>query len=245
MDIPIDGPVENMIIELQKKGFRYTPERNNQNMYLLEGTFNGAWADISVSVNRDKVSAVGVIYKVIGAENAKLRFNSLHAQMAKNWKYYNFQEASIPFIADNVDIEYELKYKKTNFDAIFFQVLTNSAQVMALKEYIRSLGGKPENKSIEEKDKELIALTWMENLHKHTSPITQKYKHKSIEEMDSLEKKKYTNELIQANEKAMTEIKNPEYVNRRVSMTLKHIMADHYAIYMLYYDYNNSNGEDL
>ena len=186
MDIPIDGPVENMIIELQKKGFRYTPERNNQNMYLLEGTFNGAWADISVSVNRDKVSAVGVIYKVIGAENAKLRFNSLHAQMAKNWKYYNFQEASIPFIADNVDIEYELKYKKTNFDAIFFQVLTNSAQVMALKEYIRSLGGKPENKSIEEKDKELIALTWMENLYKHTSPITQKYKHKSIEEMDSL-----------------------------------------------------------
>ena len=43
----------------------------------------------------------------------------------------------------------------------------------------------------------------------------------------------------------MTEIKNPDYVNRRVSMTLKHIMADHYAIDMLYYDYNNSNGEDL
>lgn len=188
MEIPIDGPVVNMISELEKKGFNYTPEKNYQNSYLLEGTFNGNWVDIAVHANRDKVNGIGVIYKVIGAENAKLRFNSLHAQMAKSWKYYNCQKASIPFIADDVDVEYELNYTKTEFDATFFQVLTNSTEVMALKEYIKHLGGNPDNKSIEDKDKELLASTWLKSIYKHTSPINQKYK--SIEEMDSLEKEK-------------------------------------------------------
>lgn len=30
MDIPIDGSVENMIGELQKKGFKYTPEKTTR-----------------------------------------------------------------------------------------------------------------------------------------------------------------------------------------------------------------------
>jgi hypothetical protein len=54
MDIPIDGPVVNMIDELEKKGFRYIPGINYQNQYTLEGLFNGDWAKIVVSVYKEK-----------------------------------------------------------------------------------------------------------------------------------------------------------------------------------------------
>lgn len=244
MDIPIDGPVVNMIDELEKKGFRYIPGINYQNQYTLEGLFNGDWAKIVVSVYKDKVFSVGVIFQVKGVENAKLRFNSLHVQMAKNWKYYNAQDVSVPFIADDVDVEHELQYGKTDFSAVFFQVLTNSAQVKALKEYKKTQGGNPDNLSIKEKDMELYSLIWLNNMYEHTSPITEKYN--GIEEMDSLELDKFREELLLANEQAEADMKNPDFVYRKVSMALKRIMPDQYAIYMVYMNlYNIPNGEDL
>lgn len=246
MDIPIDGSVENMIGELQKKGFKYTPENNYKNTYSLEGVFNVEWARIVVSADRNKVNSVGVIISVQGAENAKLRFNSLHAKMAKSWKYYNYQEATIPFIADDVDIEYELMYKKTDFSASFFQVLTNSAQVKALKEWKKSLGSNPDNHSIKEKDRELIAFSVLSSHYDHTSSITEKFKHKNIEEMDSLELAKVSEEYIKAADKARKDMGNPDFFYRRISMALKYVMGNEYGIYLLYMNVNNtSNDEDL
>lgn len=246
MDIPIDGPVVSFISELQKKGFKYTPENNYQNTYALEGFFNGEWAEIAVSANRNKVLSVGVIMRVEGAEHAKLKFNNLHAQMARNWKYLNCQEPTVPFIADDVDIEHELRYKKTDFRASFFQVLTNSAQVKALKEWKISLGSNPDNHSIEEKDRELYAFYTLSINYRHTSPITEKLKHKNIEEMDSLESAKILEEYSKAADEINKDMEHPDFNRRVVSISLAHYIANLYPIFLIYTNtYNTINDEDL
>lgn len=246
MDIPIDGPVESFISELQKKGFKYTPEKNYQNTYALEGVFNGQWAEIAVSADRNKVFSVGVIIPVEGAENAKLKFNSLHAQMARNWKYYNCQKRTVPFIADDVDIEHELRYKKTDLKASFFQVLTNSAQVKALKEWKKTLGSNPDNHSIEEKDRELFAFYSLTIHYCHTSHITEKLKHKNTEEMDSLELAKISEEYSKAADEISKDMEHPDFSRRIVSIALYHYIADLYGVFLIYTNtYNTTNDEDL
>lgn len=246
MDIPIDGPVVSFISELQKKGFKYTPENNYKNAHMLEGVFNGQWAQIAVLADRNKVLSVGVIINVEGAEHAKLKFNSLHAQMARNWKYFNCQEPTVPFIADDVDIEHELRYKKTEFRAIFFQVLTNSAQVKALKEWKKSLGSNPDNHSIKEKDRELYAFYSLAISLCHTSPITEKYKHKNIEEMDSLESAKIWEEYSKAADEINKDMEHPDFDRRIVLISLYHHIANHYVIHLLYTNACNTiNNEDL
>lgn len=246
MDIPIDGPVVSFISELQKKGFKYTPEKNYQNMYVLEGVFNGQWAQIAVSANRNKVRGVGVIINVEGAEYAKLKFNSLHAQMARSWKYLNCQEPNVPFIADDVDIEHEVRYKKRDFKASFFQVLTNSAQVKVLKEWKKSLGGNPDNHSIEEKDRELYAFYTLTISLCHTSSITEKLEHKNIEEMDSLESAKIWEEYSKAADEIDKDMEHPDFNRRVVSIGLYHNIADLYGVFLLYKNtYNTINDEDL
>lgn len=246
MDIPIDGPVESFISELQKKGFKYTPEKNYQNTYALEGVFNGQWAEIAVSADRNKVFSVGVIIPVEGAENAKLKFNSLHAQMARNWKYYNCQKRTVPFIADDVDIEHELRYKKSDLKASFFQVLTNSAQVKALKEWKISLGSNPDNHSIEEKDRELFAFYSLTIHYCHTSHITEKLKHKNTEEMDSLELAKISEEYSKAADEISKDMEHPDFSRRIVSIALYHYIADLYGVFLIYTNtYNTINDEDL
>lgn len=246
MDIPIDGPVVSFISELQKKGFKYTPENNYQNTYALEGVFNGQWAEIAVSADRNKVFGVGVIIRVEGAENAKLQFNSLHAQMARNWKYLNCQEPTVPFIADDVDIEHEVRYKKTDFRASFFQVLTNSAQVKALKNWEKSLGSNPDNQSIEGKDRELYAFYTLSINYRHTSHITEKLKHKNKEEMDSLELAKISEEYSKAADEISKDMEHPDFNRRIVSISLYHHIANHYGIYLTYMNACNTiNDEDL
>ena len=246
MDIPIDGPVESFISDLQKKGFKYMPENNYKNAHMLEGVFNGQWAQIAVLADRNKVLSVGVIINVEGAENAKLQFNSLHAQMARNWKYYNCQEPIVPFIADDVDIEHELRYKKTDFRASFFQVLTNSAQVKALKEWKKSLGSNPDNHSIEEKDKELFGFYYLTIHYCHTSHITENLKHKNIEEMDSLELAKISEEYSKAADEISKDMEHPDFYSRIVSIALHHHIANHYVIHLLYTNACNTiNDEDL
>ena len=246
MDIPIDGPVESFISELQKKGFKYMPENNYKNAHMLEGVFNGQWAQIADLADRNKVLSVGVIINVEGAENAKLQFNSLHAQMARNWKYYNCQEPIVPFIADDVDIEHEMWYKKTDFRASFFQVLTNSAQVKALKEWKKSLGSNPDNHSIEEKDKELFGFYYLTIHYCHTSHITENLKHKNIEEMDSLELAKISEEYSKAADEISKDMEHPDFYSRIVSIALHHHIANHYVIHLLYTNACNTiNDEDL
>lgn len=246
MDIPIDGPVVSFISELQKKGFKYTPENNYKNAHMLEGVFNGQWAHIAVLADRNKVHGVGVIINVEGAEYAKLKFNSLHAQMARNWKYLNCQEPTVPFIADDVDIEHELRYKKTEFKASFFQVLTNSAQVKALKEWKISLGSNPDNHSIGEKDRELYAFYGLSISLCHTSSITEKLEHKNIEEMDSLESAKIWEEYSKAADEIDKDMEHPDFNRRIVSISLYHQIADIYGIHMLYTNACNTiNDEDL
>lgn len=246
MDIPIDGPVVSFISELQKKGFKYTPEKNYQNTYALEGFFNGEWAEIAVSANRNKVFSVTVIIRVEGPENAKQKFNSLHAQMARNWKYFNCQEPTIPFIADDVDIEHEVRYKKKKFRASFFQVLTNSAQVKVLKEWKKSLGGNPDNHSIGEKDRELYAFYGLSISLCHTFSITEKLEHKNIEEMDSLEIAKISEEYSKAADEIDKDMEHPDFNRRVVSIGLAHYIFDLYGIFLIYTNtYNTINDEDL
>lgn len=166
--------------------------------------------------------------------------------MARNWKYFNCQEPTVPFIADDVDIEHEVRYKKNNFRASFFQVLTNSVQVKALKEWKISLGGNPDNHSIEEKDRELYAFYTLSINYCHTSPITEKLKHKNIEEMDSLESAKIWEEYSKAADEIDKDMEHPDFNRRVVSIGLAHYIFDLYGIFLIYTNtYNTINDEDL
>ena len=101
MVIPVDGTKENMISQLEQKGFKYDAKTD-----YLDGKFNGEDAILYVSTNKDVVDRIMVTFiNPISETDIKIKFNRLVRQFENNEKYFSVLENQS--IDDDVDISYQ------------------------------------------------------------------------------------------------------------------------------------------
>lgn len=118
MGIPIDGTKENMIYQLEQKGFKYDTKSD-----YLDGKFNGEDAIIYVGTNKDVVDRIMVTFiNPVSETDIKIKFNRLVRQFDNNDKYFSLLEDQT--IEDDVDISYEMSIKKKRFQAAYHQCYT-------------------------------------------------------------------------------------------------------------------------
>ena len=129
MGIPVNGTKENMISQLEQKGFKYDAKSD-----YLDGKFNGEDAIIYVGTNKDVVDRIMVTYiNPISETDIKIKFNRLVRQFENNEKYFSLLEDQS--IDDDVDISYDISIKKKRFQASYHQCYTK-AEIDALKTLI-------------------------------------------------------------------------------------------------------------
>lgn len=243
MGIPIDGTTENMIRELNNKNFKLLSQHGYNGNIIMEGMFNGDWAQIMIFHNRNLVHSIVVSIRLTGAKAAKTAFNHIHAQMSRSWKYWPHQDSSIPYIPNNADIDYELRCDNDKYKLDFSQVFTQSIQVEALKQTMVVKGINPDEYTIQEKNKELFAFNLVQKQQKHTAHLINELS--ALEDIDSHEFRAKTNELNEAMKNAENDAKK-DLENRVVSISLKRILMENFAILITYTNpYNFPNGEDL
>lgn len=118
LGIPVDGTKEEMIRNIQAKGFKLHKEYGQE---FLSGEFNGQDVHVFVATNNNKV------YRVMVAEQnrcsvgqIRIRFNNLMQQFKDNPKYvsYDINQTSIPA---EEDISYEMIVHDKIYDANFVQ----------------------------------------------------------------------------------------------------------------------------
>lgn len=118
LGIPVDGSKSDMISNLKKKGFTYDSEYD-----LLDGYFNGDHVHVFVSTNKDVVDRIMVCQtNTCNEANIKTKFNNLVYQFKNNKKYFSAEDDQ--YIADDVNISYEMIVNHKHFDATFHQVHT-------------------------------------------------------------------------------------------------------------------------
>lgn len=122
MGIPIDGTKNNMINQLQLKGFTIV----DRNEGCLEGEFNGKDSYIYILTNRSKVYRICVVDKYVsGEQQIILRFNRIIRQFSENENYFLPFGCSIDdmFIPDSERrLWYNIKYENKTYQASFSQV---------------------------------------------------------------------------------------------------------------------------
>jgi hypothetical protein len=119
LGIPVDGSKSEMIQKLKEKGFRYDPTEN-----FLTGEFNGVDVRIYVVTTKNKVSRIGVAdANYVDSRDIRIRFNLLCEQFANNPKYAFVEDYTIP---EGEDISYEINVHKKRYDAIFYQLPTDT-----------------------------------------------------------------------------------------------------------------------
>lgn len=122
MGIPIDGTKEEMIKQLQSKGFKLV----NKKIGVLKGEFNGYDSEIYIKTSRNKVNGIYVSdrYSSTNEKNIISRFNHIVKQFYKNENY------TIPFgctiedflIPNNEhQLWYNIKYNDKVYSACFNQ----------------------------------------------------------------------------------------------------------------------------
>lgn len=129
MGIPVDGTKENMISQLEQKGFKYDAKTD-----YLDGKFNGEDAILYVSTNKDVVDRIMVTFiNPVSETDIKIKFNRLVRQFENNEKYFSVLENQS--IDDDVDISYDISIKKKRFQAAYHQCYTKD-EIDAIKALI-------------------------------------------------------------------------------------------------------------
>lgn len=127
LGIPVDGTKSEMIQKLKTKGFQY-----NSTYDRLEGEFNGSQVYLSVLTNNNKVWRIMVKDAVPLSENSiKNRYNRLYRQFMNNNKYVPLPVESNRELSDDEDISYEISVHDKQYEAVFFQLPTDSASIVA------------------------------------------------------------------------------------------------------------------
>lgn len=122
MGIPIDGTKNNMINQLQLKGFTIVDRKEG----YLEGEFNGKDSYIYILTNRNKVYRICVVDKYAsGEQQIILRFNRIVRQFSENENYFlpfgcSIDEMLIP--DSERMLWYNIKYENKTYQASFAQV---------------------------------------------------------------------------------------------------------------------------
>ena len=123
LGIPVDGSKSDMISNLKQKGFTYDSEFG-----FLDGYFNGDHVHVFISTNKDLVDRIMVCQvNTCNEANIKTKFNNLVYQFNNNKKYLPAEDDQ--YIAEDVDISYEMIVKNKHFDATFHQTLTNDEEI--------------------------------------------------------------------------------------------------------------------
>lgn len=122
MGIPVDGTKNEMIKQLQLKGFTIVSRGEG----CLEGEFNGKDSYIYILTNRKKVYRICVVDKYASSEQQIiLRFNRIIKQFSENDNYIIPFGCSIDemLIADSErSLWYNMKYENKTYQASFSQV---------------------------------------------------------------------------------------------------------------------------
>lgn len=114
LGIPVDGEKSDMIVSLEKKGFKYNPRED-----VLYGEFNGNESEILIDTNHNKVCRIIVIntnpYDEVQIKN---HYNLLIEQFENNKKYFTFEpNTQIP---ENENISYEITVNKKQYEAVLY-----------------------------------------------------------------------------------------------------------------------------
>ena len=99
MGIPVDGTKNEMIKQLQSKGFKLV----NKKLGVLKGEFNGEDSEIYIMTNRNKVYCICVADKYSSTNENYIisRFNRIVKQFCENKNYkipfgYSIEDFLIP-----------------------------------------------------------------------------------------------------------------------------------------------------
>lgn len=112
MNIPIDGPEENMKQQLEEKGFKY-------NMFeaCYQGQFNGKNVSVLISTNHNLVDRICVIYPDMPETVIKSEYNRLLDQFQNNNKYLSLP--SNKAIPDGENFKYEMSLHNKVYSCSF------------------------------------------------------------------------------------------------------------------------------
>lgn len=122
MGIPVDGTKNEMIKQLQSKGF----ELVNKELGVLEGEFNDKYSLVYIMTNRNKVDCINVCdkYSSTDKKSVILRFNRIVEQYYKNENYiipagYSIEDFLIP--NNERRLWYNIKNNVKKYEAYFIQ----------------------------------------------------------------------------------------------------------------------------
>ena len=162
MGIPIDGTKEEVIAQLENKGFRYNSLKG-----CHTGEFNGTTVDISVVTNHDLVYRICVIYPQQPEHEIIPEFNVLLSQFNRNKKYFALSKN--PPIPTDEHITYERLTNHKEYSAHFAYI---SPDLFSEKEadQLRELMGKASEMSQEEINSMVQSMmeSWVEDKSKIT-----------------------------------------------------------------------------
>lgn len=112
LGIPVEGTKENMISQLEQKGFVYDADHD-----CLEGEFNGNKSTVYVVMNNDKIWRLCVAdVPSFDKDAIKVRYNALFNQLLQSGKY-NLYEGST--LSDDEDVAYEMTNNSKQYMATF------------------------------------------------------------------------------------------------------------------------------
>ena len=124
LGIPVDGSKSEMIRKLKAKGF----ESSLFDKEVLTGEFNGTSVNVSVVTNNNKVCRIVVadaLPQSVGS--IVIRFNRLCRQFENNGKYAYYDDFTI---SDDEDVRYEMTVNDKRYEAIYFQVPSDTAALL-------------------------------------------------------------------------------------------------------------------
>lgn len=118
LGIPVDGTYSDMKRRLMAKGFKAMSALEDE---YFEGKFNGEDVIITMLTNNNKVWRIFVRSKNLdgSAKNIRRKFNRLVLQFEQNDRYVKRDVDQT--IDGDVDIEYEVRVNKKEFEASFNQ----------------------------------------------------------------------------------------------------------------------------
>ena len=118
LGIPVDGKPEDVKKHLRGKGFVVAKEFG-QNFF--SGEYEGERVILCVASNKGRVARIGVTDAMTrSAEEIKKRYNALIKRYAEDENYVSF-EGDNELIADNEDVDYELRTNDKVYEADFYQ----------------------------------------------------------------------------------------------------------------------------
>ncbi len=162
LGIPVDGSKEQMIKELENKGFKYNPQFEN-----LSGTFNGIDSNIYISTNNGKVDRVYVASNQVEDEaSIRISYNNLLYQFKNNDKYFTLDEPQP--IPDDENISYEMLVHNKRYDAPFYlKVNFTEDEIKEIEEKTSTMAEDEANLYLAKKTLENVSGQVWFTIHEH------------------------------------------------------------------------------